>query len=77
MQEIRVRFDERPWETERCRMAQTTAPTLDSVTRAESLVQAWFGSSTFSWAVLATSPSESASLSEFAARTARSWLSAA
>src|SRR5437879_12400379 len=25
-----VRFDERGWETERCRMAQATAPTLDS-----------------------------------------------
>ena len=26
----RVRFDERGWETERCRMAQATAPILDS-----------------------------------------------
>src|SRR5882724_1885817 len=25
-----VRFDERGWETERCRMAQATAPILDS-----------------------------------------------
>jgi hypothetical protein len=25
-----VRFDERGWETERCRMAQATAPVLDS-----------------------------------------------
>ena len=25
-----VRFDERRWETERCRMAQATAPILDS-----------------------------------------------
>src|SRR3979490_3528001 len=25
-----VRFDERGWETERCRMAQATAPLLDS-----------------------------------------------
>src|SRR5262249_7829672 len=25
-----VRFDERGWETERCRMAQVTAPILDS-----------------------------------------------
>ena len=25
-----VRFDERGWETERCRMAQPTAPILDS-----------------------------------------------
>jgi hypothetical protein len=27
-----VRFDERGWETERCRMAQATAPILDSTT---------------------------------------------
>ena len=27
-----VRFDERGWETERCRMAQATAPLLDSTT---------------------------------------------
>jgi hypothetical protein len=26
-----VRFDERGWETERCRMAQATAPILDSI----------------------------------------------
>jgi hypothetical protein len=26
----RVRFDERGWETERCRMVQTTAPIFDS-----------------------------------------------
>ena len=26
-----VRFDERGWETERCRMAQATAPILDSL----------------------------------------------
>ena len=25
-----VRFDERGWETERCRMAQATVPILDS-----------------------------------------------
>jgi hypothetical protein len=25
-----VRFDEQGWETERCRMAQATAPILDS-----------------------------------------------
>ncbi len=29
-----VRFDERGWETERCRMAQATAPILDSTTTA-------------------------------------------
>ena len=29
-----VRFDERGWETERCRMAQATAPILDSTERA-------------------------------------------
>ena len=29
-----VRFDERGWETERCRMAQATAPILDSTTAA-------------------------------------------
>jgi hypothetical protein len=29
-----VRFDERGWETERCRMAQATAPILDSATAA-------------------------------------------
>ena len=29
-----VRFDERGWETERCRMAQATAPILDSTSRA-------------------------------------------
>src|ERR1700716_1594448 len=28
-----VRFDERGWETERCQMAQATAPILDSTTR--------------------------------------------
>jgi transposase len=28
-----VRFDERGWETERCRMAQATAPILDSTQR--------------------------------------------
>src|SRR5438270_3665305 len=28
-----VRFDERGWETERCRMAQATAPILDSTER--------------------------------------------
>jgi hypothetical protein len=31
-----VRFDERGWETERCRMAQATAPILDS-TKADAL----------------------------------------
>jgi hypothetical protein len=30
-----VRFDERGWETERCRMAQATAPILDSTWAAE------------------------------------------
>jgi hypothetical protein len=29
-----VRFDERGWETERCRMAQATAPILDSTEQA-------------------------------------------
>ena len=29
-----VRFDERGWETERCRMAQATAPILDSTSPA-------------------------------------------
>src|SRR6516164_9205568 len=29
-----VRFDERGWETERCRMAQVTAPILDSAVSA-------------------------------------------
>jgi hypothetical protein len=29
-----VRFDERGWETERCRMAQATAPILDSTSKA-------------------------------------------
>jgi hypothetical protein len=29
--EWHVRFDERGWETERCRMAQATAPILDSI----------------------------------------------
>jgi hypothetical protein len=29
-----VRFDERGWETERCRMAQATAPILDSTSTA-------------------------------------------
>ena len=28
-----VRFDERGWETERCHMAQATAPILDSTER--------------------------------------------
>src|SRR6266568_2572382 len=31
-----VRFDERGWETERCRMAQATAPILDSTISDES-----------------------------------------
>jgi hypothetical protein len=30
-----VRFDERGWETERCRMAQATAPILDSTIASE------------------------------------------
>jgi hypothetical protein len=30
-----VRFDERGWETERCRMAQATAPILDSTQATE------------------------------------------
>ena len=30
-----VRFDERGWETERCRMAQATAPILDSTEPAD------------------------------------------
>jgi hypothetical protein len=30
-----VRFDERGWETERCRMAQAVAPILDSTRGAE------------------------------------------
>jgi hypothetical protein len=32
-----VRFDERGWETERCRMAQATAPILDSTISEESI----------------------------------------
>ena len=32
-----VRFDERGWETERCRMAQATAPILDSTIPAVSI----------------------------------------
>jgi hypothetical protein len=32
-----VRFDERGWETERCRMAQATAPILDSTEAGQSL----------------------------------------
>src|SRR4029077_13486931 len=35
-----VRFDERGWETERCRMAQATAPILDS-TKREVLMRAY------------------------------------
>jgi hypothetical protein len=31
--ERHVRFDERGWETERCRMAEATAPILDSTRR--------------------------------------------
>jgi hypothetical protein len=34
-----VRFDERGWETERCRMAQATAPILDSTEAAVRRVQ--------------------------------------
>jgi hypothetical protein len=34
-----VRFDERGWETERCRMAQATAPILDSTTASFAAVQ--------------------------------------
>jgi hypothetical protein len=33
-----VEFDERGWETERCRMAQATAPILDSTKAAEAKV---------------------------------------
>jgi len=32
-----VRFDERGWETERCRMAQATAPILDSTRLCENV----------------------------------------
>src|SRR6266487_3639125 len=32
-----VRFDERGWETERCRMAQATAPILDSTVPEEAV----------------------------------------
>ena len=35
-----VRFDERGWETERCRMAQATAPILDSTRLCENLTDA-------------------------------------
>src|SRR5271166_744695 len=35
-----VRFDERGWETERCRMAQATAPILDS-TMASNVLNFW------------------------------------
>jgi hypothetical protein len=34
-----VRFDERGWETERCRMAQVTAPILDSTFSGISLMR--------------------------------------
>ena len=34
-----VRFDERGWETERCRMAQATAPILDSTKASVCAVQ--------------------------------------
>ena len=33
-----VRFDERGWETERCRMAQATAPILDSTDSDEPII---------------------------------------
>ena len=33
-----VRFDERGWETERCRMAQATAPILNSTSTAQANV---------------------------------------
>jgi hypothetical protein len=40
-----VRFDERGWETERCRMAQATAPILDStkagMSHATGFVRCW------------------------------------
>ncbi len=40
-----VRFDERGWETERCRMAQATAPILDSTNSDEPItarhVRSW------------------------------------
>jgi len=36
-----VRFDERGWETERCRMAQATAPILDSTRTGIDDVSAW------------------------------------
>jgi hypothetical protein len=36
-----VRFDERGWETERCRMAQATAPILDSTVRPEGADHQW------------------------------------
>ena len=34
-----VRFEERGWETERCRMAQATAPILDSTIASVIMVQ--------------------------------------
>jgi hypothetical protein len=37
MRDPHVRFDERGWETGRCRMAQVTAPILDSTDVAHSL----------------------------------------
>ena len=54
-----VRFDERGWETERCRMAQATAPILDSTDSDEPIIAryvrslGWSGLSTddASWAV--------------------------
>jgi hypothetical protein len=36
-----VRFDERGWETERCRMAQATAPILDSTDPDEPITAAY------------------------------------
>jgi hypothetical protein len=37
MRDPHVRFDERGWETGRCRMAQVTAPILDSTIPAPSI----------------------------------------
>ena len=38
-----VRFDERGWETERCQMAQATAPILDSTQAAQNDVRSYVG----------------------------------
>ena len=51
-----VRFDERGWETGRCRMAQATAPILDSTEAEETLWSAYEAASRPSCHLLFVTP---------------------